>query len=178
MATSTKTVILNQPSDWDPWIFVVKSIADGGDTWKYIDPSLEEEPVIPRRPAPPTAQDVNQAVSSVAALQPAELEVYKVLLAEYREQLATVKQVLDTIQTARTHIVTTVSASNIVYIKKSKTVYQMLKALKKRLAPTDEARILQVEQKYQKLKRYNKRGETQDGERSCLCGGKHGDRSR
>ena len=33
----------------------------------------------------------------------------------------------------------------------------MLKALKKRLAPTDEARILEVEQKYQRLKKYNKR---------------------
>ena len=33
----------------------------------------------------------------------------------------------------------------------------MLKVLKKRLAPTDEARILEVEQKYQRLKKYNKR---------------------
>ena len=32
----------------------------------------------------------------------------------------------------------------------------MLKALKKCLAPMDEARILEVEQKYQRLKRYNK----------------------
>ena len=123
MATSTKTVILDQPSNWDSWIFVVKSIADGGDAWKYIDPSLETEPVIPRRPTPPTAQDVTEEALSVVALEPAELEKYKVLLAEYREQLANVKQVLDTIQTVRTHVVTTVSASNVVYIKNATLVY-------------------------------------------------------
>src|SRR5438045_6079157 len=50
----------------------------------------------------------------------------------------------------------TVSASNIIYIKNATSVYQMLKALKKCLAPMDEARILEVEQKYQRLKRYNK----------------------
>ena len=97
MTTSSKTVTLDQPSNWDSWIFVVKSIADGGDAWKYIDPSLGPEPVIPSRPTPPSAQDVNKEASSVVALQPAELEKYKVLLAEYCEKLANVKQVLDTI---------------------------------------------------------------------------------
>src|SRR5438045_9017640 len=50
----------------------------------------------------------------------------------------------------------TVSARNIIYIKNATLVYQMLKALKKHLAPMDEARILEVKQKYQRLKRYNK----------------------
>ena len=31
-ATTTKAVILDQPSHWEPWRFVVKTIADGGDT--------------------------------------------------------------------------------------------------------------------------------------------------
>ena len=144
-----KTITLEKPSDWDSWIFVVKSIANGRDAWKYIDPSLNLEPVIPICPIQPSAQDVKQDASSVVDLQPAELEKYKVLLAEYREQLANVRQVLDSIQTVRTHIVTTVSANNVVYIKKATSVYQMLKALKKCLAPTDEARILEVKQKYQ-----------------------------
>jgi hypothetical protein len=30
--TTTKTVILDQPSHWEPWLFVVKTIANGGDT--------------------------------------------------------------------------------------------------------------------------------------------------
>ena len=49
--------------------------------------------------------------------------MYKVLLTKYREDLATVKQVLDTLQTVRNHVVTTVSVTNVVYIKDKSTVY-------------------------------------------------------
>jgi hypothetical protein len=103
-----------------------------------------------------SVQDVNQEVLSVVELQTAELEIYKMLLAEYCKQLANAKQVLDTIQTVCTQIVTTISASNIVYIKNTISVYQMLKVLKKRLVSTDKARILEVEQRYQRLRRFNK----------------------
>src|SRR5271155_1631553 len=157
MATTTKTVILDLPSHWDSWIFVVKSIADGGDVWKYINPDLENEPAIPSRPEKPTAKDVNPAKSSTTSLTTTELDMYKVLLTEYREDLATVKQVLDTLQTVRNHVVTTISVTNVVYIKDKTTVYQMLVALKKRLAPTDYARKLEVVRRYNKLKSYSKR---------------------
>ena len=87
----------------------------------------------------------------------AELDMYKVLLAEYREDLATVKQVLDTLQTVQNHVVTTISITNVIYIKDKSTVYQMLVALKKRLALTDYARKLEVVHKYNKLKTFSKR---------------------
>ena len=75
----------------------------------------------------------------------------------YKENLAIAKQILDTIQTVRKHIVTTVSTRNIVYINDKTTVHQMLVALKKRLAPTDYARKLELARKYNKLKTYSKR---------------------
>ena len=84
----------------------------------------------------------------------AELDMYKVLLAEYREDLATVKQVLDTLQTVQNHVVTTISITNVVYIKDKSTVYQMLVALKKCLALTNYARKLEVVHKYNKLKTF------------------------
>ena len=86
-----------------------------------------------------------------------ELDIYKVLLTEYCKDLATVKQVLDTLQMVRNHIVTTISVSNVVYIIDKSTVYQMLVALKKRLAFTDYAQKLEVVYKYNKLKTYLKR---------------------
>jgi len=157
MAATAKTVILDRPSHWDSWIFIVKSIAAGGDTWKYVNLELGSEPVIPGRPEKPTATDVNPAKSTTTSLTLAELDMYKVLLAEYREDLATVKQVLNTLQTVRNHVVTTISITNVVYIKDKSTVYQMLVALKKRLAPTDYARKLEVVHKYNKLKTFSKR---------------------
>jgi hypothetical protein len=156
-STTTKTVILDQPSHWEPWLFVVKTIADGGDTWKYIDPDLNTEPIVPNRPEKPNPQDVNPSKTSLLTLNTEEKETFKLLLSMYKEDLAIAKQVLDTIQTVRNHIVTTVSTTNIVYINDKTTVYQMLVALKKRLAPTDYARKLDLAHKYNKLKKFSKK---------------------
>jgi Reverse transcriptase (RNA-dependent DNA polymerase)/Pol polyprotein, beta-barrel domain len=156
-STTTKAVILDNPSDWEPWLFVVKTIADGGDTWKYIDPSIEPEPVVPGRPEIPTPKDVNPAKTTILELNAAEKETFKLLMTIYKEDLAIAKQILDTIQTVRNHVATTVSTDNIVYINDKTTVHQMLVALKKRLAPTDYARKLDLARKYNKLKKYTKR---------------------
>lgn len=155
-SNTTKAVILDQPSDWESWLFVVKTIANGGDTWRFIDPDLELEPVVPNRPEKPKPQSVNPAKTSLLELDATEKETFKLLLSDYKEDLAIAKQVLDTIQTVRKHLVTTVSMNNIVYINDKTTVYQMLVALKKRLAPTDYARKLELACKYNKLKTYSK----------------------
>lgn len=155
-STTSKTVTLNQPSDWKPWLFVVKTIADGGDIWGYINPDLDTEPVVPIRPEKPAPQEVNSSKNSIVALDPTEKETFKILLSVYKEDLAKANKVLDTIQAVRTYIVKTVSTKNITYIDDKTTVYQMLVALKKRLAPTDYAQKLDVVQKYNKLKTYSK----------------------
>ena len=95
--------------------------------------------------------------TTLCDLDAQEKETFKLMLSVYKEDLAIAKQVLDTIQTVRNHLVTTVSTTNIVYINGKTTVYQMLVALKKRLAPTDYARKLELASKYNKLKRYTKR---------------------
>jgi len=156
MAATTKTVILDQPSHWEPWLFVIKTIANGGDTWKYLDPDLNTEPIVPTRPEMPKPKDVNPVKTTLLELDAAEKETFKLLITMYKEDLAIAKQVLDTIQTVRNHIVTTVSTKNIVYINDKTTVYQMLIALKKRLAPTDYARKLDLATKYNKLKTFSK----------------------
>ena len=157
MTSSTKPVVLDQPSNWESWLYVIKTIADSGDIWKYIDPDLDTEPEIPQRPRKPSVRDVDPGKISILDLDGEEKETYKLLMTEYREDLAIAKQVLDTIQAVRSHIVTTVSTTNIVYIKDKTSVYQILTALKKRLAPTDYARKLELACKYNKLKTYSKR---------------------
>src|SRR5438067_8113837 len=139
---TTKTVILDQPSHWQSWLFVMKTIADGGDVWKYIDPDLELEPAVPSRPEKPSPKDVNPAKTTLLTMDAVERESFKLLLLMYKEDLAEAKQVLDAIQIVRNYIVTTVSTNNIVYIDDKTTEYQMLVALKKRLAPTEYARRL------------------------------------
>ena len=102
-------------------------------------------------------QHINLDKRSIFDLDREEKETYKLLMTEYREDLAIAKQVLDTVQVVQNHIVKTVSTSNIVYISDKTSVYQMLVALKKRLAPTDYARKLELASKYNKLKIYSKK---------------------
>jgi hypothetical protein len=96
-STTTKTIFLNQPSHWEPWLFVIKTIADGSNAWKYLNPELDVEPVVPTRPEMPTAMDVNPEKTSILALTVAEKETLKLLLAMYKEELANTKQILNTI---------------------------------------------------------------------------------
>ena len=98
-ATTTKAVILDQPSHWIPWLFVIKTIADGGDTWRYINPGLNTEPVVPSRPEKPTPQSVNPTKTSLLELDATEKETFKLFLVDYKEDLAIAKQVLYNIQT-------------------------------------------------------------------------------
>src|SRR5436189_5050591 len=158
MSSSTsKTTVLDQPSHWEPWLFVIKTIAEGGDAWKYLNLELDIEPIVPNRPKIPTPIDVNQEKTSILALSTQEKESYKLLLAMYKEELANTKQILDTIQTVWNYIVTIVSSCNIVYINDKNIVYQILVILKKRLAPTNYIRKLDLARKYNKLKTYSKR---------------------
>ena len=98
-------------------------MSDGGDTWKYLDPDLDTEPIVPSRPGKPTPQDVNPDKDSVLDLDLDEKEIFKLLLTVYKEDLAIAKQVLDTIHVVRKHIVTTVSTCNIVYINNKTLMY-------------------------------------------------------
>ncbi len=87
----------------------------------------------------PKITDINPQKNTLSQLDTTEKEMLKLSLAMYKEDLTNTNKILDTIQSVRKHIVTTVSTCNIIYINDKTTVYQMLAALKKRLAPTDYA---------------------------------------
>ena len=44
-STVTSDLVLDGPSNWDLWIFVVKRIAEAGDVWEYIDPDQLYRPL-------------------------------------------------------------------------------------------------------------------------------------
>jgi len=132
MATNiAKFVVLDQPSHWESWLFIVKTLADGGNVWEYINPDLEMEPQTPLRPAKPAPTDVNPDKTSIVELDSEEKDTFKLLLAMYKDDLSIANRVTDVLQSIRNHIVTTVSINNIVYINNKTSIYQMLVALKK-----------------------------------------------
>jgi hypothetical protein len=161
VSTSTKAVILDRPKDWQPWLFIVKTMAEGSDVWRYINPEIDTTPAIPPRPIKPTIQQIKAAATSLVDLTVEERDLYKLMLADYKEDQLINKQIRDAIQRILDHIVTTVSKENLYIIEDLSLVHTMLVELRRRLAPKDQARKLEVIDQYQKLKVYNKRQEVE-----------------
>ncbi len=108
----------------------------------------------------PLARDASTSSpphTTLATLISDEREVYKLLYNEYKDNLSLVKQQIESLRQIRNHIVTSISKDNITYLKDKATIYDMLVALKKRLAPTDDARKIEVATKYSKLKIFDKK---------------------
>ena len=155
--SSSKTTLTNS-CDWRPWLFIVKTMAVSGDVWKYINPDLNTPLPEPTRPSPPLpiAASSNTGHNTFTSLTADERDIYKLLYNEYKEDLSIAKQEIDILNTIRNHIVTTVNMEIIVYIESKETIHETLVALKKRLAPTDEARRLEVIDKYQRLRIFDR----------------------
>src|ERR1700733_2318078 len=160
-SSTTKQVILDRPKDWQPWLFIVKTMAEGSDVWRYINPEIDTPPVIPPRPIKPTIQQIKAAATSLVDLAVEERDLYKLMLADYKEDQLINKQIRDAIQRILDHMVTTVSKDNLYIIEDLSSVHTMLIELRRRLAPKNQARKLEVIDQYQKLKVYNKRQEVE-----------------
>src|SRR5580700_1408737 len=109
------------------------------DIWQYINPDLSIEPQLPQRPTKPSVVQLFDK-QSIASLNVNERELYKLVFQDYRKELSQVSKIFDLIDRVRIYITNSVSLKNITYLEDTTTVYQMLLALKKRLAPTDEAK--------------------------------------
>jgi hypothetical protein len=145
------TVILDRPSDWDEWLFLVKSKANDSDIWQYIDLNKLAEPQSLLDPIKPKASDVNAAATSVIALTPQEQSTFKLLHDEYRTELIIYERKRAALRDIKNYILTTIARQNLSFVIDQQTPYQMLTALKKRIAPTDRARKLDLARHYQDL---------------------------
>ena len=95
MSSTAKTVILDTPKDWESWLFIVKTMAEGSDVWKFINPELDTTPDVPPRPSKPNTQDINATAISLVDLSLGDRELYKLMLADYKEDHQINKQIRD-----------------------------------------------------------------------------------
>lgn len=147
MSTSKK-IILAKPSDWDSWLSFVKARATGTRVWNLIDPELTVRPVSLLEPiAPFYIIPVNDADFNIATYNTykARKDLYKTDLALFERETKALSDIISFIQD-------TITASNVAFIQLEEAhPWNYLRALKARLAPTDDARSLEIEQKYHKL---------------------------
>ena len=146
-------VILKDSADWDEWLLIVKGMAKRGGISEYVDLTVTKELEEPAQPAIPTYSSVKQGAVSLADLDTTQQRDLSMRREDFREASRTYRDKRDAIKDLDHHIMTTVDRQNILYLDGAHTLYQKLMALKKRLAPTDRARTLEITRKYRDLLR-------------------------
>ena len=145
---TTKKVILAKSADWDAWLSFVRTWAVNTQIWDLVSPDLEERPVSVEQPIEPefTVPDDDAQFDKVKyEAYKARKDVYKTKLARYERQEKAFGDLITFIQE-------TIAAHNDIFIqKKEPHPWNILQALKQRLAPSDEARNLAIEQRYHNL---------------------------
>ena len=147
------SIILTGPNDWDEWLEVVKTKAEAGKVWKYVDPSKPKDEETLTRPEVPKAKDVNPAKSTISELTPDELDELKLLRYDFKLQLQLYERQDAALSTLKSFIQETISRTFLPYTFKKESTYDVLVALWQRVAPTDRAKKLELTQRYAKLKK-------------------------
>jgi len=70
-------LILNEPSDWILWFFIIQDIAKTNKIWRYIDPSKKKDKLLtlepPKRPIP---ADVRPMAILITQLEQDQFAIY------------------------------------------------------------------------------------------------------
>ena len=148
------TITLSEPNDWDEWLEVVKAKAEAGKVWGFVNPLLAKEELTElTKPEVPKAKDVNLEKTTVAELLDIELDELKLLRYDFKHRLQLFERQDTALSTLKSFIQETISRTFLPYTFKKESTYDVLVALRQRVAPTDRARKLELSQRYAKLKK-------------------------
>jgi len=130
-------LILDKPSDWIQWFFIIQDTAKTNKVWQYIDPSKKKDK-LPKLEPPnrPTPKDVLPTATSIAQLDQIKLTAYNQLYAEYKDDLRIYEKQEQAINGISNYIVRSTSVTYLPLIDGLDTVHERLQALKTALAPT------------------------------------------
>ena len=141
-----KRIMLTKSADWGAWLRYVEKKATYADIWDLVNPKLDTEPQALIKPTEHERFDLNAEFDEKKyAKYKAQKDLFKSDNAEYKEQRKNFADLVD-------YIYSSISAENASYIEKSGTsAWQILRALKRRLAPSDDARRLAIEREYHQI---------------------------
>jgi hypothetical protein len=61
---STLQIILSRPSDWRPWIQMIRTASKQADIWQFVNPETDKDMLpICTEPEEPTVQTINPNAS-------------------------------------------------------------------------------------------------------------------
>jgi hypothetical protein len=159
MTTTTESkinVILDKPSDWLQWFFIIQDIAKTNEVWEYIDPATKKDD-LPKLEPPkrPTPKDILPTATSITQLDQNQFAIYSQLYTEYKDDLRVHEKQKQAINGISNYIVRSTSVAYLPLIDGLDTVHERLQELKKALAPTTSGRKHDVLIQYTALKAYD-----------------------
>lgn len=137
MTTTKVGLTLSEPKQWDSWIYLIKSRAQQYKIWDLINLNLPTKPTTSSEPDLPDEDDdnFNQKMS-----------LYNAKLKKYYKETQALADLTTTIQSS--------ISSNLLPLIQNEPdshPYTLLQALRTRIAPSDYATELHLEQRYHKL---------------------------
>lgn len=136
-----------------------RKLAETGESniFEYVDPSTYPTTPMPRLPKVPDFKDINPTATTIGTLSAEEKETLRLELQVYKETHTRNSTLLRQIQKITQYILDTVDKDHLPSIEDAADPADMLRTLKKRLAPTDRAREIDFARQYASIQRYNKR---------------------
>ncbi len=131
-------IILTRPGDWDEWLEVVKTKAEVGKIWEYVDLSKAKDEVKTlSRLEISKAKDVNPQKAIISELTSDEQDELDMLCFDYKHHLQLYERQDTVISALKAFIQEMISCTFLSYTFKKETTHEVLQALKNRVAPTD-----------------------------------------
>ncbi|KAJ5282966.1 hypothetical protein N7497_001870 [Penicillium chrysogenum] len=85
-ANSFCHVTLKDPSNWELWLLIIKTIAEQFEVWDLCDPELDTEPALPKEPIEPSWEDLKRD-------HPMDwYHIWRVIYTQYKRKLSAYKK--------------------------------------------------------------------------------------
>jgi hypothetical protein len=146
--TSSETIILTRPEDWEPWLAQLRAVADKG-IWHHIDP----DEAAPGRgllvePARPEYSDFDANATTYAQLSAASQRAYDNNRKYFDQDMKYYFRQEDLLRAVRTHITTYVSRPKQFLLDPALTIREWLTKLKEDTKPTENFMKRKVLEQY------------------------------
>ena len=155
----SKKILLVDQSTWLPWINVIKAKALRGskeNVWQYIDPSKSVEPELPQIPDEPEPKDVSPGAQTIMSLNQEQFARLQYLERRHALKVSNISQILNSIREIDSYIMGSIQLDNELWTRDVTSTWALLRALQKRLAPTNHSKKAEVIRSYNALKVYDK----------------------
>jgi hypothetical protein len=162
------TVILDQPSDWQKWIFLRKDSAQRNDLWAYVNPDVAPEAVLKLKAEKPAKKEAGvfygrereqeaDTVYDLKHLDEHEYRKYSAWYTSYQKELTKFEKKELVLRQFNSEIATTISERWLHWIMTLDTPHARLRKLKNQLCPSTVEQETQLLSQYLTLRKMPKR---------------------